>query len=74
MATFNAAILWIAENDDEAAGNPEMPLVSESMVADLFDTTYQHVCLCVARARECIAQGERVPQFSSRPRKEYVSA
>ncbi len=60
-ARFNAAILWIAENDDEEAGNPEFPLVTEAMVADLFGATTDHVCFCVARARAYIAEGRKVP-------------
>ena len=60
-ATFNDAIAWIALNDDEAAGNPEHPLVSESMVADLFGTTAEHVCVCVQRFRSYNSEGRRPP-------------
>ena len=66
MATFNEAIAWIARNDDEAAGNPEFPLVSESMVADLFDTTSDHVCICVQRFRSYEKQGQTPPRMLAR--------
>ena len=70
-ATFNAAIAWIALNDDEAAGNAEFPLVSESMVADLFDTTTSYVCLCVSRYRAYVAQGRTPPRMKSATRAEF---
>ena len=61
--TFNAAIEWIAMNDDEAAGNAEFPLVSESLVADLFGTTTDHVCLCVSRFRAYESAGQVPPRM-----------
>jgi hypothetical protein len=67
-ATFNDAIAWIAVNDDVGAGNPEFPLVSESMAADLFGTTADHVCFCVRRYRACCDAGEVPPRMNARPR------
>jgi hypothetical protein len=65
-ASFNEAILWIAQNDDALAGNPDFPLVSESMVADLFGTTTERVCICVHRARAYIRLGQPVPMMKAR--------
>jgi hypothetical protein len=64
-ATFNAAIEWIAMNDDEAAGNPEFPLITESMVADLFGTSTEHVCVCVERYRAYVRDGQTPPRMKS---------
>ena len=64
-ATFNAAIEWIALNDDECAGDADHPLVSESLVADLFDTTTDHVCECVARFRAYVARGKNPPRMKT---------
>lgn len=55
--SFRDAILWIAENDDCEAGNAELPLVSESMVADLYGTTTDHVTWCVRHVRVRLAEG-----------------
>lgn len=65
-ASFNKAIWWIAGNEDEMAGNPECPLVSESMVADLFDTTTDHVCECVNLARQAIGEDLPYPTFRAK--------
>ena len=67
-ATFNRAIEWIALNDDSEAGNPELPLVSESLVADLFGTTTKHVCVCVQRFRAYEAEGKAAPRMNARVR------
>lgn len=63
---FNVAIEWIAVNDDEAVGNPEFPLVTESMVADLFGTTTDHVCRCVARHRAYQRDGQVPPRMKAK--------
>lgn len=68
MSGFNDAITWIANNDDAAAGNPEFPLVTESMVADLFNTTTDHVCLCVTRYRAYVAEYKTPPIMRAHPR------
>lgn len=66
-ASFNEAIEWIALNDDEEAGDPQHPLVSECLVADLFGTSREHVSLCVQRARAYIARRQPIPRMKVRP-------
>jgi hypothetical protein len=66
-ANFNAAIAWIALNDDEGAGNPKSPLVTEALVADLFGTTTPHVCICVQRFRWYTAHGKKPPRMKALP-------
>jgi len=70
--TFSAAIEWIALNDGDA-GNEDFPVISESLVADLFGTTPEYVASCVRRASAYFCKGMQPPRMkmmTSRMRRE----
>ena len=51
MASYRAAVEWIADNDDQDLGEPDSPLVSICMIADLWDKEPSQVHADVARRR-----------------------
>lgn len=67
-ATFNDAIDWLANMDGDAGTSGEHPTMCESLTADLFGTTTEHVQHCVTRARAYHDNGKPAPRMRAKVR------